>query len=247
MVSPISSSTIPDGRLEQVHFDLRRGVHLLSGQSVMGTGLEDLPSQVQRRRYGDLFLYNSTGQWGGALWFKLLGQPGNDFTYVAGDVRWAANWQVTPGDFDGDGFTDAVLYRTADGLAFRVKFTASSATYVSGQWGTTWTLHKGDFNGDKKTDLLFYDPSSIDGRWAVGLSSAAGDGSISTIRLPAPARVGRDHRPPERRRQVGRRLVSQLPTAPRGVVRDDAGHVQLPGWAEIQTGATLVVSPPTLP
>lgn len=143
------------------------------GAPTWAPGWKIFPAKFNNDAYGDLFLYNTAAGWAG-LWFKVLGQADGSFAYVAGDLRWAADWQVTPGDFDADGLTDLLLYRTSDGQVFRVRFTDTSAIYTGSRWGTTWTIQKGDFNGDRRSDLLLYDATTGDGRWAVGISNAAG-------------------------------------------------------------------------
>ena len=119
----------------------------------------------------DLFLYNSFSGWAG-LWFKVTTLANGSFGYIAGDTTWDANWQIYPGDFDGDGLTDLFIYRTTDGQAFRVTFTATSASYVGQVWGRNWVIKTGDFNGDGRTDLFLFDPT-VGGRWAVPVANAS--------------------------------------------------------------------------
>jgi Putative binding domain, N-terminal len=236
----------PTGAWNKCISTSEQGFTCSAGSPSWAPGWKIYPAKFNGDAYGDLFLYNPSGGWAG-LWFKVLGQAGSSFTFVAGDVRWASDWQVTPGDFDGDGFTDVLLYRTADGMVFRVKFTASSATYVSSYWGTTWTMHKGDFNGDRKTDLLLYEPTSTDGRWAVGLSNAAGwfdfyypPGGAGVGWIPHVGHLNGDaksdivwYRPADGM------TVAWYPTTP-GMFNYLVGPT-------IQTGANLVSSPPTIP
>ncbi len=149
----------------------------------MSTGTELLPTQpglwaprwkVFAGDYngdglGDLFLYNDTADVNNGKWFRVLYQAGGAFQYVAGDLRWANNWQVTPGDFDGDGRTDIFLYGN-DGRWFRVTFTATSAKYAGSRWATGWTVRAGDFNSDRRSDLFVYNQTT--GRWFVVQSLA---------------------------------------------------------------------------
>jgi hypothetical protein len=110
----------------------------------------------------DLFLYNASSDANHGRWFRVLSNPDESLTYLAGDTVWSSDWTITPGDYDGDGRTDLFLYR-ARGDWYRVRFTGAGPSYDAGAWSAGWTLSRGDFNGDGRTDLFLYNPTS--GRW----------------------------------------------------------------------------------
>jgi hypothetical protein len=119
----------------------------------------------------DLFLYNTTSDANRGRTYRVLSNPDESVTYIAGDVVWSNNWTITPGDFDGDGRTDLFLYRSS-GDWYRVFFTAASARYESGVASPGLTVSAGDFNRDARTDLFAYNASS--GLWYVAISEANG-------------------------------------------------------------------------
>lgn len=122
---------------------------------------------------GDLFLYNPNGNTdaNSGRWFRVMTQVDGTFAYVAGDVRWANTWTITPADFDGDGRTDLFLY-DATGRWFTVQFTPTSALYIGGTWAPGWTIRAGDFDADGLSDLFLY--NSTNGQWFVALTVSPG-------------------------------------------------------------------------
>ena len=121
----------------------------------------------------DLFIYNDAGaaDINHGRWFRVMTQPDASFSYVAGDVRWADAWTITPADFDGDGRTDLFLYDAA-GHWFTVQFTDTSATYVGGLWAPGWTIRAADFNGDGRSDLFLY--NTVNGQWFAATTLSPG-------------------------------------------------------------------------
>ena len=127
--------------------------------------------------YGDLFLYNNSG--GGdpnaGRWFRVLFNPampaGADFTYIAGDIRWANTWQVRAADFNGDGITDLFLYGP-DGHWFKVFFTSTGARYDGGLWSNDWKVVVGDFTNDHITDIWLYNQATGRTILAIGTAGA---------------------------------------------------------------------------
>ena len=160
------------------------------------------PADFNGDRRGDLFLYNGAGASdpNSGRWFRVISRADGSFSYVPGDMRWSPGWQVIPGDFDGDGLTDLVLYGS-DGRVFRVTFTSTGATYRSAQWTPGWSITPADFDGNGRTDLFLYMRDAFDGRWAVARSNATGwfDLSYSTTGAglgwtPYPSRLDNDAR-----------------------------------------------------
>lgn len=131
------------------------------------------PADFNADGRADLFLYNGNApaDSNSGRWFRVVSETDGSFRYVAGDVRWANDWEITPGDFDGDGRSDMFLYR-ADGRWFRVSFTATGAMYIGGTWGSGWTIRAGDFDGDRVADLFLY--HGVNGRWFVVTSDPSG-------------------------------------------------------------------------
>ncbi len=75
--------------------------------------------------------------------------PGNDY----GDYTFPMfGRSTTTNDFDGDGISDAILFRPSDGTWYIGK--SSTLTGVGVQWGTAGDIPvAGDFDGDGKTDV----------------------------------------------------------------------------------------------
>ena len=81
----------------------------------------------------------------------------DDFIY--GEPR-ASQWHAS--DFDGDGFTDPSVFRSATGEWFTLN--SGSNTVSANQWGQNGDLPlDGDFDGDRLADLAIFRPS--DGTW----------------------------------------------------------------------------------
>ncbi len=136
-------------------------------------GWQVYPADFNADGRADLFLYNgnASADPNSGRWFRVLSETDGSFTYVEGDIRWANGWQITPGDFDGDGRSDMFLYR-GDGRWFRVTFTATGAVYAGGTWAGGWTVYAGDFNGDRLSDLFLY--NTVNGQWFVVTNDPSG-------------------------------------------------------------------------
>ena len=92
------------------------------------------------------------------VWYKLSSQD-NSFSAVqfgqSGD-------KIVPGDFDGDGKTDAAVFR--NGIWYILR--SSDNAFVAYQFGLTGDVPVvGDYDGDGKTDLAVFRPSN--GTWYV--------------------------------------------------------------------------------
>ena len=93
----------------------------------------------------------------------------------------------SPGDYDGDGRTDAAVFRPGTGTWY-VR-SASTGAGGSRQWGTAGDVPvPGDYDGDRKTDIAVFRPSN--GTWYVRYSSNGAQrrcqwGAAATSRWPA--------------------------------------------------------------
>jgi VCBS repeat protein len=114
----------------------------------------------------DLFLYNPTN----GLWFKAINIGGGQFSFFG--YQWAAGWQPTVIDFNGDGLSDVFLYNPTTGRWFTCLTVrgADDFVYTPGAWGPGWQVFPADFNGDGRGDLFLYNGNPIatdvnSGRW----------------------------------------------------------------------------------
>lgn len=77
------------------------------------------------------------------------------------DGSWSRGWtHVVPGDYNGDGASDVLFYRAADGLMvfYTITPTGRFIPITPAMYGTRgWTqLIPGDFNDDGRDDVLWY-------------------------------------------------------------------------------------------
>jgi len=96
---------------------------------------------------------------------------GEDETFTA--IRWGLSTDVlVPADYDGDGITDAAIWRPENGVWYIQKSTDGTAMFI--KWGQT-TLHStgglpdvpvpADFDGDGTADIAIWRPDT--GEWFI--------------------------------------------------------------------------------
>ncbi len=104
---------------------------------------------------------------------------------------------AVPGDLDGDGATDAIVWRPKTGTWFALPSSVSEDPYLAVQWGRASEGDipvLGDFDGDAKADIAVWRPST--GTWfilqsSLGYSTAAhlaiqwGAASLGDVPVPA--------------------------------------------------------------
>jgi hypothetical protein len=110
------------------------------------------------------------------LFFKWYGDLSEsaDFVYeasrfIGGSAGVLPGAQVITGDFNGDGATDVLVFRSSDGAFFKwygdpsesADFVYEPLRYVGGSAGAFPGMQvvTGDFNNDGKTDVVLYRPS----------------------------------------------------------------------------------------
>jgi hypothetical protein len=82
-----------------------------------------------------------------------------------------------PGDFDGDGFADASVFRPSAGTFFVLNSGSNTASFI--QFGQNGDIPlNGDFDGDQRADVAIYRPSL--GQWWI-LRSSNGSNFATTF------------------------------------------------------------------
>ena len=101
----------------------------------------------------------------------MVSLPAND----TGDYTYPAFRRTSLMDFDGDGISDATVYRPSVGTWFIGQ--SSTLSGVGIQWGNASDIPvAGDYDGDGKTDAAVYRPS--DGTWYLRYSRTGGVSGI---------------------------------------------------------------------
>jgi len=93
---------------------------------------------------------------------------------------WNDDYDVSTGDFNGDGRTDIFLKKPGIGLYY-VALTNTQGTgftYTKGTWSEDYDVSTGDFNGDGKTDIFLKKPGI--GLYYVALTNTQGTGFTYT-------------------------------------------------------------------
>jgi hypothetical protein len=84
--------------------------------------------------------------------------------------NWSLGWQVLPGEFNGDGVPDLLLYNRTTG-AYCVALRSGDAFYtLKGAWSTNLSLTLTDLNGDGVSDVVAYAPTL--GTWGAAVSTS---------------------------------------------------------------------------
>jgi hypothetical protein len=119
-------------------------VDFVNGTSTYSGGVWAAGWQVFRAGFNgdgrtDLLLYHPGPGALAGMWFRVLSDGAGGFTYVLGEMRWAAGWRISVGDIDADGLSDVFLDGRADGLAAEV-LTRSAGLASHYAYHTGWPL-----------------------------------------------------------------------------------------------------------
>jgi hypothetical protein len=79
--------------------------------------------------------------------------------------QWSPGWNISLGDFDGNGLTDAFYYNPSTGRALKALNQGGTGAfaYVAFAWSAGWTVTVADLNGDRRSDVFVYNAAT--GRW----------------------------------------------------------------------------------
>jgi hypothetical protein len=141
-----------------------------------GPGFTPVPGDYDGDGKTDVAIYQASA---GAWWILPSSTATLANPYIgAYGVGWGGpGFTPVPGDYDGDGKTDAAIYQSSTGAWWIIpSSTATLANPYNGAYGVGWggpafTPVPGDYDGDGKTDVAIYQ-SSI-GAWYIVPSSGA--------------------------------------------------------------------------
>jgi hypothetical protein len=119
---------------------------------------------VYDRERGDFYVERATA-------------PGQFTIALAGG--WAAGWDVSIADFNGDGRDDVFLYSGRTGDWFKVINTTTGFVYFGQAWQTGFNTHVLDLNGDGRDDVFVYNPATGGGYACISLGDGTGGFSYS--------------------------------------------------------------------
>ena len=142
-----------------------------------GTNWEVYPVELNGDTKTDLFLHDVvTG-----TYLRAINNGTGDFICSASGescqdptlspAAWEVDWEIYPGDFDGNGRSDLLLYNRTSGAA-RVVLTGATgaaAGAVPVTLGPGWTVQVGDLNGDGRDDFFLYNQET--GAWKQGVQT----------------------------------------------------------------------------
>ena len=122
---------------------------------------------------GDVFLYKP----GTGAWSLQFATPAGFEATNAG--LWAAGFDIKPGDFNGDGLADLLLYLPGSGFwlkGFNLGGGNFEFLHYGYNIGTGFDVTVADFDGDGKSDAFFYNKTN--GIWAKAFSVGGGRGDF---------------------------------------------------------------------
>jgi hypothetical protein len=98
---------------------------------------------------------------------------------TSSSVAWGQIGDIpVTGDYDGDGKTDAAVFRPSTGVWYIKESSTNNTTSLSYTWGASTDIPvPGDYDGDGRTDIAVYRPST--GMWYILLSSSNYTTSVS--------------------------------------------------------------------
>jgi hypothetical protein len=154
-------------------FSFYQQQRFIGGKAGVVQGAQMIPADFNGDKKTDILIFRSSD---GAFWkwYGDTGGPSADFSsyqqqrFIGGKAGVVMGAQMIPGDFNGDGKTDILVFRSSDGAFWKWYGDTGGPSadfsfyqqqrFIGGQAGVVMgaQMIPADFNGDKKKDILVF-------------------------------------------------------------------------------------------